>query len=125
VTAEVWTIIGAASGALVTLVGALLMLPKIKAEARKTNAEASGFEWHNLYAEIKRLDGELAEVRTELASVKTTAATEKAGLEIENKALKSEVRRLKRRVSALEDVFKIEPPTPAQQAELDKLKDID
>lgn len=87
------------------LIGSLIVLPKIRAEARKLNAEAGEIEWRSLKAEIKRLDGELDEVRRE------------------NRLLRGENRRLTRRVDGLESILKLQPPTPEMEqliAELDR-----
>ena len=117
-------IIGGAVTLLVAVVTLLWQLPKIRAESRKLNAEAGSIEWRTLRDEIARLrervtaqDGKIAELET--------AADKHRDLERENRALKAEVGRLKNRVKALEDIFKVGPPTPEQQALLDKLRDME
>lgn len=116
---EIWIAILAAlfgGGGIVGLVGSLILLPKLKAEARKLNTESDGMVVTRLYAEIDRLDRELGSVRTELASVKSASAERETELEKENKALRSKVARLEQRIQAMEkvlaDVFKTAPNTP-------------
>lgn len=115
------TLIGGVIGAIATLAATILMWPKINAEARRANAQASQVEWQTLRDEIRRLDGELADVRKEFSTFKESAADEKGELERENKSLRTEIRRLKIRVQGLEEIFKIAPVTPEMQALLDEI----
>jgi hypothetical protein len=94
--------------------GSLLLLPKIRAEANKLNAEAGVLLIPHLQREIKRLDAEIKTLRSE-------AKAEKNELERENKRLRGEVRRLTRRVSGLESILKLHPVTPEMQRLLDEL----
>ncbi len=147
---ELWPIMSAAFGAIVALIVAWLALPKVRAEARKMNAEtdhkvraearkmdveADHIVVTGLYAEFERLShdlmgvkAELAQVRVELAGVKvtaavdrTTAADEKALLERENRGLRTKVDRLTRRVRGLENILRAHPITPETQALIDEL----
>lgn len=97
------------------LVGSLLLLPKIRAEARKLNADASKTEWENLKAEVDRLTTKVDAQAKEIANLKQAAADEKAELERENRALRAKVSRLENRIKAMEtvlhQVFKVDPNT--------------
>jgi gas vesicle protein len=118
---------GGIVGALVALVAALLALPKIRAEARKLNAEAGAIEWGALKSEVERLTETVKVQGQRIAELEQSAATRadrEAELEKENKQLRTEVGRLKSRVKALEAIFKVGPVTPEMQAALDKLDKI-
>jgi gas vesicle protein len=115
-------------GAILTFAAALLLLPKIRAEARKLNAEAGATEWGTLRDEINRLqervDAQGSRI-AELEKLDGERADREAGLVKENRQLRQKVRKLETRIAGLESVFKIGPITPEMQAELDKLKDVD
>lgn len=116
-------LIGLASaviGGIITLVGVLLALPKIRAEARKLDAEASSIMWQTLRNEIDRLTQRIAE----LEKGDRERELREAGLEKENRQLRAHVKRLEGRVSELETILKIGPLPPDMQAALDKLNDI-
>lgn len=111
-------------GALVALIVALLALPKIRAEARKLNADASRTEWQTLKDEIDRLnstvrmqDKRIAELE-ESAKLRADRATE---LERENKLLRREVGRLRLRVEGLESILRAGPVTDDMKALLAEL----
>lgn len=119
---------GGVIGAILTFAAALLMLPKIRAEARKPNAEAAATEWGTLSGEINRLREKVeAQDRRidELEKLDDERADREAGLKKENRLLKQKVRKLENRIKGLEEVFKIGPITDEMQAEIDKLKDVD
>lgn len=114
---------GAFAGGLTTLFGSILMWPKIRAEAHKTNVQSDDLMVTRLWAEIERLDLDLREVRQELANVKSAAADEKTLLETDNKRLRYQVDSLRKRVAQLEEIIKTKT-TPedmrAQLAEIDR-----
>jgi gas vesicle protein len=112
---------GALVGGLITLVGTILMLPKIRAEARKLNADADDKIVARLYREIDRLDVLFKELEAEFSSYKRVSADEKRKLENENRSLRTEVSRLRRRVEGLEAVIKVGTITPDMQAMLDEI----
>lgn len=85
------------------LIGTLILLPKLKAEARKLNTESDGLVATRWLAEIHRIDKELDEVRRE------------------NRCLRSENRRLSRRVAGLERILTLHPVTPEMQSLIDEL----
>lgn len=103
------------------LLGSLILLPKIRAEARKLNVEADDSIIARLAREIKRLDTELDEVRTQFATFRSLAAEREHDLERENKRLRGEVRRLTKRVDGLESILKLHPVTPEMQELLEEL----
>jgi hypothetical protein len=96
------TLIGALIGG-GGFLGTLVLLPKLRAEARKLNVETDGLVADRWLTEIHRIDGELDQVRRE------------------NKWLRGENRRLSRRVSGLEDILRLHPPTPEMQTLIDDL----
>lgn len=105
-------------GAFLTFMAALIAWPKIRAEARRANAQAGQIVWQTLDGEIRRLDRELAEVRSQLDGVKREAADEKAQLERENKELKAQVSSLRRRVAQLEEIIKTKTTPEDMRAQL-------
>jgi hypothetical protein len=114
---------GTLLGALVTIAGVIWQLPKIRAEARLANAEASQIEWQTLRDELSRLNdlvkGQAAKIRA-----LERAKDNRVELERENRGLKSKVARLELRVQALENILKIGPLPPDMQAALDQLDDL-
>jgi chromosome segregation ATPase len=122
------TIFAAFGGSVVTLVGAVLMLPKVRAEARKINAEASGAEWRTLKQEIDRLQERVeAQDRriAELEKLDDERADREAGLEKENRQLRAKVKKLEGRIAGLEAVLKVGPLPAAMRAALAKLRDVE
>lgn len=123
------------SGAFLTLMAAILALPKIRAEARrldaetpkaraearKADAEADDKIVARLYREIERLDRSFDELAKEFAEFKREAVEEKHELEAENKHLRTEVTRLKLRVQGLEDILRVKPLTEQDKALLNEL----
>lgn len=110
------------------LAGSLILLPKIRAERRKINAETARLDVETgdamlarLAREIKRLDTELDEVRTQFATFRSLAAEREHDLERENKRLRGEVRRLTKRVDGLENILKLHPPSAEMQELIDEL----
>lgn len=85
------------------LLGSLILLPKLRAEARKLNTESDGLVADRWLAEIHRIDEELDEVRRE------------------NRRLRGENRRLTKRVAGLERILKLHPVTPEMQSLIDEL----
>ncbi len=147
---ENWPVLSAIFGAIVALIVAWLALPKVRAEARKMNAEtdhkvraearkmdveADQIVVTGLYAEFTRLSDDLKEVKAELAQVRvelsdvraaaaedrSTAADEKAVLERENRGLRAKVERLTKRVRGLEEILKLQPTTQEMQDLIDDL----
>lgn len=117
-------VLGAIIGAFVTLAGLFLALPKIRSEARKSNAEASSIEWHTLKNEIDRLQQRLSEQEQKIATLERAdheRADRERELERENRALKMKVGRLESRIRAMENIFKVGPISPEMQAQLDEL----
>ena len=124
----VWTLLGGLLTAAVALITFRWQLPKIRAEARKANAEASHTEFQTLREHVALLEQRIATqgVRiAELEAADTRRAGREAELEKENRSLKLKVRKLESRIAGLEAVFKIGPVPPEMQAELDKLKDVE
>lgn len=119
--AELWITLASALIGGGGFLGTIIMLPKIRAETRKLNAETDGAIISRLAAEIKRLDSELNEVREQFAKFRTLAAERENDLERENKRLRGEVRRLTKRVDGLESILKLHPVTPEMQALIDEL----
>lgn len=119
---ELWIALASAMVGGGGLIGSLLLLPKIRAEARKLNSEADDTIAARLTREIRRLDGELNEVREQFATFRTFAADREHDLERENKRLRGEVRRLTKRVDGLENILKLHGEvTPEMQALIDEL----
>lgn len=118
---ELWLTLASALVGGGGLIGTLIVLPKIRAEARKINVEADDSIIARLAREIKRLDTELDEVRTQFATFRSLAAERENDLERENKRLRGEVRRLTKRVDGLENILKLHPVTPEIQALIDEL----
>ena len=128
VNGELW---GAAAGSLLTLLAAVVALPKVRAEARKANAQAHQIEWATLNDEIGRQSRQIVDLRKELHALKNAVAVREAELLQENKALREEVvelrhenkllranaSRLQIRVAGLEDVLKVRS-TPDDMTEL-------
>lgn len=117
----VQTLFGALGGGILTLFGAVLMLPKIKAEARKLNVDADDKIVARLYREIDRLDKAQDELAADFQKFKETAADRESELERENRSLRTEVTRLKLRVQGLEDILRVKPLTAEDKALLDEL----
>lgn len=119
---ELWIALASAMVGGGGLIGSLLLLPKIRAEARKLNSEADDTIAARLTREIRRLDGELNEVREQFATFRTFSADREHDLERENKRLRGEVRRLTKRVDGLENILKLHGEvTPEMQALIDEL----
>lgn len=116
-----FVVISAVAGALATLAGLLIAWPKLKAEARRLNAEASKLEWQTLHDEIKRLDLQTAALRIEITNIQTAGKAREGELDRENGRLRGMVRKLEGRVSDLESILKIGPLPPDMKAALDEL----
>lgn len=118
---------GAIVGGLVTLACFIWQLPRIRAEARKLNAEASRTEWQTLRDELERLDGKVRAQGAQISGLEATAEQRmkrEAVLKRENGQLRAQVKKLEGRVTGLEAVFKIGPVTAEMQAALDRLNRI-
>lgn len=117
-------LVGVASalvGGLVTLIGIMLAMPRLRGEARKFEADAARTEWLTLYDEIKRLDAMTRTLRRELDTLTVKSADRELELESENKRLKQEIARLKRRIEGLEGILRVNPLPPDMQARLNEL----
>lgn len=126
--AELWVALGVILTAVVGLTGHFLLRPRIRAETRKLSAEADQINWETLKGEIDRLQEKVGAQDKRIAELEQSLdrrAVREDELELENSRLRSQVRRLERRVRAMEGIFKIGPLSPAMQAELDKLKNVD
>jgi SMC interacting uncharacterized protein involved in chromosome segregation len=106
------------------LIGSLILLPKIRAEARKINVQTDDLIILRLNAEIERLDRDMAELRANFAEAVMAASKREAELEKENRQLRGRVAELERRLrtmeSALSSVFKVEPNTAEFNSLLDQ-----
>jgi regulator of replication initiation timing len=121
-------VITGAVTAVVTFAGTLLYLPKVRAEARKTNAQAGQIEWGTLRDEIDRLrlrietqDQRIAE----LEKLDGERIDREVELVKENRRLRYEVSSLRRRVGQLEEIITTRTTPEDMRAQLDKLKDIE
>jgi uncharacterized coiled-coil DUF342 family protein len=124
----VWTLIGGIAASVVALITFRWQLPKIRAEARKFDAEASRTEWQTLRDEIDRLTAKVTAQDSridELGKAAEARAERTSELEKENRTLRTEVGRLRNRIAKLEAVFKIGPISPEMQAAIDRLKDVE
>lgn len=119
---------GAVIGGLVTLACFIWQLPRVRAEARKLNAEANQIEWGTLRDELARLADKVRAQGAQIAGLEETAeqrTKHEAQLKRENNQLRLQVKKLEGRVAGLEAVFKIGPVAPEMQAALDRLNKID
>ena len=128
---EMWGLVGVIVTALLAYAGHQLTLPKIRAEARKTDAEAIAMDWLRFQAEIERLENKISAQDEKIAAQDERIAEQERDRravaviaderERENKTLKLKLARLERRLAAIERLFKVHPITPEMQADIDKL----
>ncbi len=100
------------------LIGSLILLPKIRAEAKKLNAEADVLLIDRLQTEIARLSAKVTIQEQRILELEQRAAARadrEEELERENRQLRAKVARLERRIMAMEtvlaDVFKVDSNT--------------